>query len=599
MNNIKIENNYKLLKDNLDENIKEVRILDDNKRDIYFLLKIISIELLENYFSNKFNYIKNKSQFNTTLEPLMITINYFDNIIKKQNIFYIYNNFEIIEKNIMKLFFDSYVNNSYLYDCFFEKGKIIINLPNNLNNKTISLVGSLDNYYNYFALEYIFIYNNDKDRINHFNIILGRLEKYLANLKFNKNNAPITLRENSNIIGTAIKYGKDNDNDNAIIPDSLKENFESCPHIGLQNIGATCYMNSTLQCFCHIEKFVEFFKYNPQATNIIKNEKDKLSSSFKLLIDNLWPDNFNPSSHKFKKYYSPEDFKNKISKMTSLFEGIESNNAKDLINLIILFLHLELNININIKVNENQINGIIDQTNKKLVFQTFKKEFTKKHNSIISKLFYAINYNKIQCCNCNKCAYIFQIYFLINFPLEEVIKYKIEKINHQENVYYKNSKLKNIQNNKYLDKINIFGCFDYEEKVNYCEGENKIYCNYCKTISDCYMKTNLYTGPEILILILNREKGIEFNIKIYFTEELNLSKYIRNIENGYNYKLISVITYLGENSMSEHFIAYCKDPLNGNWYKYNDAIVDEVKDFKKEVIDFAMPYLLFYQKKSN
>ena len=37
MNNIKIENNYKLLKDNLDENIKEVKILDDNKKDIYSL----------------------------------------------------------------------------------------------------------------------------------------------------------------------------------------------------------------------------------------------------------------------------------------------------------------------------------------------------------------------------------------------------------------------------------------------------------------------------------------------------------------------------------------------------------------------------------
>ena len=41
----------------------------------------------------------------------------------------------------------------------------------------------------------------------------------------------------------------------------------------------------------------------------------------------------------------------------------------------------------------------------------------------------------------------------------------------------------------------------------------------------------------------------------------------------------------------------CRDPLIINkWYKYNDAIVDKVKDFKKEIIDFAMPYLLFYQK---
>ena len=49
--------------------------------------------------------------------------------------------------------------------------------------------------------------------------------------------------------------------------------------------------------------------------------------------------------------------------------------------------------------------------------------------------------------------------------------------------------------------------------------------------------------------------------------------------------------------MGSHFIAYCRDPINDEWNKYNDAIVSPVIDFKKEVIDFAMPYVLFYQKK--
>ena len=48
--------------------------------------------------------------------------------------------------------------------------------------------------------------------------------------------------------------------------------------------------------------------------------------------------------------------------------------------------------------------------------------------------------------------------------------------------------------------------------------------------------------------------------------------------------------------MSGHFIAYCLDPIIEKWYKYNDAIVNEVTDFQNEVINFAMPYLLFYQK---
>jgi ubiquitin C-terminal hydrolase len=290
-----------------------------------------------------------------------------------------------------------------------------------------------------------------------------------------------------------------------------------------------------------------------------------------------------------------------------------------------MFLHLELNKNIEKKA--NQINGIIDQTNKELVFQAFKEEVIKNNNSIISELFYATNYNITQCCNCNKCIYNFQTYFFINFPLEEVRKYKIENINQQQNNYnmynsqnqfnyfmmnpqiqFNNYNMfpqnqfimnQQIQMNNNINEVNILDCFDYDEKLNYMSGENQMYCNYCRVNSDCLLKTNLYTGPEVLILILNRGKGIEFNVKIYFTEELDLSNYIEDKESGYMYKLIGVITHLGESSMSGHFIAYCKDPINGKWYKYNDAIVDEVNDFKKEVIDFAMPYLLFYEKIKN
>ena len=48
--------------------------------------------------------------------------------------------------------------------------------------------------------------------------------------------------------------------------------------------------------------------------------------------------------------------------------------------------------------------------------------------------------------------------------------------------------------------------------------------------------------------------------------------------------------------MNGHFIAYCRDPINLKWYKYNDAIVNEVNDFQNEVINCSIPYFLFYQK---
>ena len=151
----------------------------------------------------------------------------------------------------------------------------------------------------------------------------------------------------------------------------------------------------------------------------------------------------------------------------------------------------------------------------------------------------------------------------------------------------------NIQNNNI---VNIYDCFNYDSKQNIMTGENSMYCNNCKLTCDFRMQTYLVTGPEILILLLNRGKGIQFDVKIYFEEYLNLYNYIEYKNTGTNYKLIGVITHIGESSMSGHFIAYCRDPITDKWDKYNDAIVTEVKDFQNEVINFAMPYLLFYQK---
>ena len=150
--------------------------------------------------------------------------------------------------------------------------------------------------------------------------------------------------------------------------------------------------------------------------------------------------------------------------------------------------------------------------------------------------------------------------------------------------------------NMNLNEVNLFDCFNYDCKVNIMDGQNLIYCNNCKMNVIGYMQTYLVTGPEILILLLNRGKGIEFDVKITFWENLNLYNYIEYKNTGYEYKLIGVITHIGESSMSGHFISYCRDPITNKWHKYNDAIVSEVNNFEKDVINFAMPYLLFYQK---
>ena len=350
--------------------------------------------------------------------------------------------------------------------------------------------------------------------------------------------------------------------------------------IGLQNIGATCYMNATLQCFCNIKEFVRFFKKDKSKINVL-SEPTTLSYSFKLLIDNLWPDD----ETKSKSFFTPDEFKAKISEMNTLFQVKNENNLKDLIFLITTTLHEELNtVNNNIILSDQ----IPDQTNKKAMFEKFSKNIHKKYNSLASELFSAFNYDIIQCTECGVQLYDYNIFFFIIFPLDEVRKFVIENNN---NFMMFNRINQYLQNQNVVD---IYQCFEFERRICYMSGDDAIFCNNCQKSTNCNLCTNLVYGPNILILILNRDKDKQFDIKLNFAEELDLTNYIEFKNTGVKYGLIGIITYIIENCT---FIAFCKDPFSLKWYKFNDEIVTPVKDFKKEVIDFGIPYLLLYQKK--
>ena len=93
--------------------------------------------------------------------------------------------------------------------------------------------------------------------------------------------------------------------------------------------------------------------------------------------------------------------------------------------------------------------------------------------------------------------------------------------------------------------VDLYQCFEVDRKINYMFGDNSMYCNRCKMNTQCCMKTNLVIGPNILIIILNRGKGIQFDVKIKFYEYLNLNNYIEHADTGSSYQLIGVITHIG------------------------------------------------------
>ena len=615
LSEIKTENNYDQLKNSF---IGKIKKIPQNNKEIYNIFSSLSSSDLDNLNKNlkKFPIAKGSPQ---SYEILM------DNIknSKDQNESYmILKDFELVEKNLGNVLISGYP--SQLLKCsFIGNNTIIFHYPINIfsNKQPIYVVSRIDEKFN-FINEYLLAYSNQGYYQKHFEKIKNNLNGYLKNLSFMNNNAPIVI--NGYIeIGTVIKlsstqsYETELQTDDNIIPQftllitNIYEDYPSRSMIGLENIGATCYMNATLQSLCTITKLVNYFKYNKHLVEIIKKDtkKQKLCTSFKILIENLYPyqlsKNYqiyiskNPQAKINSKniniqirHYAPRHFKDTISRMNPLFEGIAANDAKDLINFILMTLHEELNMSPKNQIDNFSGNMLQVQTNKDIMFKNFSEIFMKNYRSIISDLFYAVNYNCTQCGFCKVISYNYQVYFFLNFPLEEVRKNKL-----MNNSGFNNGNI-NIYNAN-ANVVDIYDCFEFDRKMNFMTGQNAMFCNYCKQTCGSLIATYLATGPEILIIILNRGRGIQFNVKINFYLDLDLSNYIELKETGCQYELFGVITHLGESGMEGHFIAYCKNFWNNQWLKFNDAIVSPVNDFKKEVIDFGMPYLLFYQKKQN
>ena len=573
MNKIKNDYNYNEIKIFLKVN----GVNEDNKnKKILYIIKNQQDNFAKKYFE-KDNL--NNAYTEDEIEPDIIPINF--KINDQKTFFMIYENFEIVSKDIIELFVGKINENIKNYvKCTLQENKVFINYIQGFqkNKFFVSILGKLNNE-STFINEYILIYKESLSQSNHKKIISNGIVNFINGFKMN-NNSKFIIDEQGKETGLLIKY--DNNNKQGLINwTTLKNYFDFPPLIGLQNIGATCYMNATLQCFCHIEKFVYNFKYNLHIIDIANKDNKNLTYSFKSLIEKLWPINYNDPNFN-QKIFAPNEFKEKISKLNPLFEGVAANDAKDLVNFIIMRLHIELNNKLNNSYKNK--NMLLDQANLDPMLQDFVEKYNSNNRSIINELFYAINCNRTQCANCNFLIYNYQTYFFLVFPLEEVRKFKYN------NYQY------NFNNNFNSNEVNIYDCFENERKINLMTGENTMFCNNCKSNSNCYISTSLITCPEILIILLNRGHGIEFNIKINFYENLNLFNYIELKETGYNYQLIGVITHIGENNMGGHFIAYCKDPISQKWHKYNDAMVNEVSDFQNEVINFGMPYLLFYQK---
>ena len=431
-------------------------------------------------------------------------------------------------------------------------------------------------------LEYIIMFDDKNSMNNEINFIKSKgIEQYLIEKYLNFDDDSLQYlpnSENTSVVGKIyicnkkqIDYNLNNNkmyyrstiNLNNIVNNHQyinNFNYKILPaRAGLNNIGATCYMNATLQCLCNIPTLQNFFLYN---NNLYQKQSAILSKAFGDVMRNLYDRNKNKMS------YSPNHFKDVISEMNPLFKGVAANDSKDLILFLLEKMHEELNTHINYNPEPNLSEDLL----------IFRKNYYTYNCSIFQKIFIHEMESTIKCCNCGFETYNYSAHNFVIFPLEKIRQQKI--LTHPQGFYL----------------VTLEDCFEKQQAVDYLQGDSMIYCNGCKKLCVAENVNRMNTCPDILIIILNRGKGNVFEVDFDFPMRFDLYNYVNEKNKNTQYELISVIVHTGGNDMSGHFYSYCKSNIDKKWYRYNDSLVDMLDDnYQITIKNYGLPYVLFYQ----
>ena len=508
-----------------------------------------------NFISNENNNINN---LNNNID--IKNSNNENEINNNINSYTEFNNGKEIQNNNFNNLENKIKNNNEI-----SQGKKEIEIKREINNESINNNNINNN------IEALNMTTPDGNSINdNIKNSIYKIQEDLNNIKNNINNIKVDVKNNINNIQLDINniqnninnINEDNNNNkldnNNILDDKIYKSLK----IGLDNVnGKSSFINTAIQCLSHTIPLTNYFLNEENRDRIINNNISKknpggpqLSPSYLNILENLWK-----KKGELKSFFPSEFIKN-IKILNKTFEKEEENDVGELIIFILEQLDFELN---DIKDIENNNNSIIYKT----FFGGVCEDLM-----VCQKCNEESNLNNTE----NKKIYEYHNLNYFKFPINEVFLLT--------------------QQNKAKDFINLYDCLNYFQTAVILDGENGKFCEKCGKLTSFFKISRINTCQNNLLFLLNRDFETEKNVKFKFDEILDITEYVQEKKEKLIYDLYGIIS-LSENK-DIHYVAFCKNLSENNWYKFDDCNVQIVNNLENDIFNFGNPVALFYQKKS-
>lgn len=333
---------------------------------------------------------------------------------------------------------------------------------------------------------------------------------------------------------------------------------------GLTNNGATCYINTAVQCLGFCSPFLKYILSGQPP-----KDHTPLTNELREIYMELWVHRNTIAPHKFLR-----SLQHALGSFINIFE---QNDITEFLMLYIDKLNTDLGVEIKVTANE-----MLEM--KRKIFTTYKnnKQFQKlayememawltsikKEYSPIMDIFYGQLVSQVICGNCKHIHHNYEVYSSLPLPL----------VNSKEDQTYED----------------LLQAYFAREYINTNENDKGWTCDNCKESAKSPKCLKLYRMPKVLIVTLKRfNRNLnKSNAKVSMPTQLDLTRYSLR-DDGCKYRLSAVAHHQGGMG-SGHYNCICHHK-KGTWIAIDDVLVREAsKDEVEHVMNHG--YVYFYEQ---